>query len=91
MRRIGMLMSLTPDDPDGRACTMRFCKDCSDRAGSMVAIFRLTIAGGGGGDADNFRKYAAELVALNPDALLASGTVTVAPLLGIAVRSTGFA
>ena len=46
---------------------------------------------GGGGDADNFRKYAAELVALNPDALLASGTVTVAPLLGIAVRSTGFA
>jgi putative tryptophan/tyrosine transport system substrate-binding protein len=35
----------------------------------------------GGGDADNFRKYAAELVALGPDALLASGTVTVTPLL----------
>jgi ABC-type uncharacterized transport system substrate-binding protein len=46
----------------------------------MVATFGLTIAGGGG-DADNFRKYAAELVALEPDALLASGTVTVAPLL----------
>jgi hypothetical protein len=28
----------------------------------------------GGGDADNFRKYAAELVALGPDTLLGRGT-----------------
>ena len=35
----------------------------------------------GAGDADNMRKYAAELVALAPDVILASGTATVAPLL----------
>jgi ABC-type uncharacterized transport system substrate-binding protein len=33
------------------------------------------------GDADNIRKYAAELVALAPDVILASGTATMAPLL----------
>ncbi|MGC2471744.1 MAG: ABC transporter substrate-binding protein, partial [Pseudolabrys sp.] len=35
----------------------------------------------GAGDADNMRKYAAELVALAPDVILASGTASVAPLL----------
>ena len=35
----------------------------------------------GAGDADRMRKYAAELVALAPDVILASGTATVAPLL----------
>jgi putative ABC transport system substrate-binding protein len=34
----------------------------------------------GAGDADRTHKYAAELVALAPDAILASGTSTVAPL-----------
>ena len=35
----------------------------------------------GGGDPENVRKYAAELVALAPDVILASGTATVGPLL----------
>jgi putative ABC transport system substrate-binding protein len=35
----------------------------------------------GGGDADRIRKYAAELVALEPDVILANGSVVVAPLL----------
>ena len=39
-------------------------------------------ARGAAGNADNFRKYAAELVALAPDVLVAgTGTATVAPLL----------
>ena len=33
------------------------------------------------GDADDIRKYAAELVALAPDVILAAGTAAVAPLL----------
>ena len=33
------------------------------------------------GDADRMRKYAAELVALAPDAILAAGGATVGPLL----------
>jgi putative ABC transport system substrate-binding protein len=35
----------------------------------------------GAGDADSMRKYAAELVALAPDVILASGTGAMAPLL----------
>jgi putative ABC transport system substrate-binding protein len=35
----------------------------------------------GAGNADNIRKHAAELAALAPDVILASGTVTMGPLL----------
>ena len=35
------------------------------------------------GDTERSRKFAAELVALNPDLIVASGVVTVAPLLQI--------
>ena len=35
----------------------------------------------GPGDAENIRKYAAELVALAPDVILAHGTATMEPLL----------
>ena len=35
----------------------------------------------GAGDADNLRKYAAELVALAPDVIVANGSAAVAPLL----------
>jgi putative ABC transport system substrate-binding protein len=80
MRRIGMLMSLTPDDPDGRARSDAFLQGLQ-RSGWIDGRNIQIDHRWGGGDADNFRKYAAELVALNPDALLASGTVTVAPLL----------
>jgi hypothetical protein len=48
----------------------------SRRVASMVAIFRLTIAGGGG-DADNFRKYAAELVAIAAFAQVPRGGLIV--------------
>jgi putative ABC transport system substrate-binding protein len=80
MRRIGMLMSLTPDDPDGRARSDAFLQGLQ-RSGWIDGRNIQIDHRWGGGDADNFRKYAAELVALDPDALLASGTVTVAPLL----------
>ena len=35
----------------------------------------------GAGDAERIRKYAAELVALAPDVILAAGTATIGPLL----------
>jgi putative ABC transport system substrate-binding protein len=80
MRRAGVLMSLTPDDADGRARSDAFLQGMQQLGwidGRNIQIDHRW----GGGDADNFRKYAAELVALDPGALLASGTVTVAPLL----------
>jgi putative tryptophan/tyrosine transport system substrate-binding protein len=80
MRRVGVLMSLTPDDPDGRARSDAFLQGMQGLGWIDGRNIRIDYRWGGG-DADNFRKYAAELVALDPDALLASGTVTVAPLL----------
>ena len=35
----------------------------------------------GGGDADRIRRYAAEMAALPPDMILATGAVTMTPLL----------
>ena len=74
IRRIGVLMSLTPDDPDGRARSDAFLQGLQ-RSGWIDGRNIRIDHRWGGGDADNFRKYAAELVALGP------GTVTVAPLL----------
>jgi putative ABC transport system substrate-binding protein len=42
-------------------------------------MFAWTSAGGAG-DAEHIRRYAAELVALAPDVILASGTTTLGPL-----------
>src|SRR5262245_16411355 len=81
VRRIGVLTSgATADDPDGRVRTSAFLQGLQQSGwidGRNIQIdYRW-----GAGDADNMRKYAAELVMLAPDVILASGTATVAPLL----------
>ena len=80
VRRIGVLMSLGPDDPDGQARDVAFLQGLRRLGwtdGRNIQIdHRWT-----GGDAENMRKYAAELVTLTPDAIVASGTVTVTPLM----------
>src|SRR5262245_7237889 len=81
VRRIGVLTSgATADDPDGRVRTSAFLQGLQQSGwidGRNIQIdYRW-----GAGDADNMRKYAAELVTLAPDVILASGTATVAPLL----------
>src|SRR5262245_51924628 len=81
MRRIGILTSgATADDPDGRVRTTAFVQGLQQLGwidGRNIQIdYRW-----GAGDADSMRKYAAELVGLAPDVILASGTATVAPLL----------
>jgi ABC-type uncharacterized transport system substrate-binding protein len=78
-RRIGVLMSLAADDPEGQI---------------RLAAFRESMAQLGWNDGDNLRidtrwatpddirRHATELAALAPDVLLAAnGTPTVAPLL----------
>jgi putative tryptophan/tyrosine transport system substrate-binding protein len=81
VRRIGVLTSgATADDPDGRTRRAAFLQGLQQLGwidGRNIQIdYRW-----GAGDADSMRKYAAELVALAPDVILASGTATVAPLL----------
>ena len=81
MRRIGVLTSgATADDPDGRARTAAFLQGLQQFGWIDGRNIRIDYRWGAG-DADSMRKYAAELVALAPDVILASGTATVAPLL----------
>jgi putative tryptophan/tyrosine transport system substrate-binding protein len=79
MRRIGVLMSRTADDPDGRALLGAFAQGLQEAGwavGRNVEIDTRWAAG----DAGLFRKYASELVALEPDVLVAPSTPAVTAL-----------
>jgi ABC-type uncharacterized transport system substrate-binding protein len=81
MRRIGVLMSgAGADDPDGQARSAAFLQGLQQLGWTDGRNIRVDYRWGMG-DADLFRRYAAELVALAPDVILASGTATMAPLL----------
>jgi len=72
IRRIGVLMSLAADDPEGQARMAAFLQGLQQLGwidGHNVRIDTRWTAG----NADNVRKYAAELVALAPDVILAHG------------------
>ena len=79
-RRIGVLMALAADDPAGQARFIAFVQALQDLGwtdGRNVRIDTRWAAG----DAERFRRYAAELVALAPDVILASGGTGVGALL----------
>ena len=80
MRRIGVLMSMAADDPKRQARIAAFLQGLQQLGwtdGRNVRIDTRWAAG----NADDARKYAAELVALAPDVILAAGSSTVGPLL----------
>jgi putative tryptophan/tyrosine transport system substrate-binding protein len=79
MRRIGVLMNPAADDPEGQARIAAFLQGLQESGwtdGRNVRIDTRWAAG----DVDNFRKYAAELVALPPDVILTSGAPAVTAL-----------
>jgi putative ABC transport system substrate-binding protein len=80
IRRIGVLMNLTADDPEASDRVTAFAQGLQQlgwTAGHNVRIdYRW-----GAVDADRSRRYAAELVALAPDVILASGVPVVTALL----------
>ena len=79
VRRIGVLMILAADDPEGHARLAAFTQGLQGLGWTVGHNVQIDYRWGAG-DADRTHKYAAELVALAPDAILASGTSTVAPL-----------
>ena len=79
MRRIGVLLDLAADDPMGRARVAAFVQGLQAAGwsnGRNVQIDTRWAAA----DPGNYRKYAAELIALGPDVVLASTTAAVAQL-----------
>ena len=80
IRRVGALMSTREGDPEGQARFSAF-RDVLQSLGwvdghTLKIDLRWT-----GGNSGDIRKYAADLVALAPDVILASGGSVVGPLL----------
>jgi putative tryptophan/tyrosine transport system substrate-binding protein len=80
MRRIGVLMSPAIDDPEGQARIEAFLEGLHQSGWTVGRNVRIDTRWAAG-DADRSRKYAAELIALAPDVILAPGSLTVGPLL----------
>jgi putative tryptophan/tyrosine transport system substrate-binding protein len=84
MRRIGVLMSVAADGPEGQARLAAFTNRLQQLGwidGRNVRVDQRW----GAGDAERTRQYGAELVALGPDVILASGDHSVVALQ----RATG--
>jgi ABC-type uncharacterized transport system substrate-binding protein len=79
MRRIGVLVAVA-DDPEGQARIAAFLQGLQQLGWAEGRNLQIDTRWGAG-DADRFRKYAAELVALAPDVILAAGGAVVPPLL----------
>ena len=80
MRRIGVLMNITADDPESQTRLAAFAQGLQSLGWIIGQNVRVDYRWGDGSD-DAIGKYAAELVALAPDAILAQSTAAVAPLL----------
>jgi putative ABC transport system substrate-binding protein len=79
MRRIGVLMNLAADDREALTrvtALVQRLQELGWTEGHNVRIDTRWAAG----DADSFRRYAGELVALAPDVILSSGTPSAAAL-----------
>jgi len=80
VRRIGVLTPFAADDPEAKARVEAFVHALQQLGWSVGRNLQIDIRWGAGG-AERTRHYAAELVALAPDAILAAGGATVGPLL----------
>jgi putative ABC transport system substrate-binding protein len=80
VRRIGVLMPLPANDPEGQARVAAFLQGLQELGWSVGRNVIVDIRWSKGDNA-HARKYAAELVALAPDVILANTSGAVAPLV----------
>jgi putative ABC transport system substrate-binding protein len=85
MRRIGVLVNLASDDPEALARLAAFHQGLQEAGWVVGRNLRIDYRWGAG-DADRFRRYATELVALVPEVVVATSGTTV-PWLLEATRS----
>jgi putative ABC transport system substrate-binding protein len=80
MRRVGVLVNLAADDPIGQARVAAFGQGLQAAGWVEGRNVQIDIRWAATSiDAAEVRRHAAELVALAPDVILASGGVTVGP------------
>jgi len=81
MRRIGVLLNRAADDPEAQARLKAFVQGLQQLGWAEGRNARMDVRWTGGVGA-NPHRYAAELVALMPDVILADGAVSVSALQG---------
>src|SRR6516225_4663720 len=79
VRRIGVLMPFDENDPEGKAYVSAFTQALAHLSWTDGRNVRIDLRWGGGDD-NRIRALAQELVGLQPDIILASGTPTTAAL-----------
>jgi putative tryptophan/tyrosine transport system substrate-binding protein len=82
VRRIGVLLNITADDPQSQARLAAFAQGLQ-QLGWTIGQNVLVDYRWGRGDAEAMRTHAAELVALGPDIILAHSSAALAPLLQV--------
>ena len=80
MRRIGVFMNLTSDDPEAPGRVAALAQGLGELGWTIGRNVMIDYRWGAG-DVERNRKYAAELVALAPQVILANSTQAVAALL----------
>jgi putative tryptophan/tyrosine transport system substrate-binding protein len=80
MRRIGVLMCMTENDPESQARLAAFAQGLQQLGWTVGQNVRIDYRWGGV-NVDSMRAYAAELVGLAPDIILAHSSTAVTPLL----------
>jgi putative ABC transport system substrate-binding protein len=78
MRRLGVLVNLAADDPESQARIGAFLQALQEFGWTMGRNIQIDYRYAGG-NADRIRQYAAELVSVAPDVILANGNFGVGP------------
>lgn len=83
VQRVGVLMNVTSDDPEGQTRLAAFRQALQQSGWNDGGNMRIDIRWGAN-DVELDRKYASELVALGPDAILAVGTLSTSAIQRVA-------
>jgi ABC-type uncharacterized transport system substrate-binding protein len=79
VRRIGALMTQAADDPEGQSRLLALAQGLQEFGWTIGRNVQIDTRWGAG-DAERYRRYAAELVALAPDVILVNGPAALAQL-----------
>src|SRR6266536_1073456 len=73
MRRVGVLMHLAADDPEGQSRVAAFLQGLQEAGWAVGRNVNIDVRWAAG-EADRYRRYAMEIVELTPDVILTSAS-----------------
>ena len=76
MRRVGVLMHLAADDPEGQRRVAAFLQGLQEAGWTVGRNVDIDVRWAAG-EADRYRRYAMEIVALTPDVILTSAPPSI--------------